>query len=127
MIQTILEFPLGQHISAIRQPHIRLKGLQHACKDDVVALAHEWDDVCIACLDGLHKVWAAGFQQLHAGGHDAVLQDEGHAGLQLQAQLTQRPQLALILRPACVHTAASDGVCTCQLRRLLLRYALRQL
>ena len=59
------------------------------------------DDKSIACLDGLHKVWAAGFQQLHAGGHDAVLQYEGHAALQLQAQLTQRSQLALILRPAC--------------------------
>ena len=85
------------------------------------------DDESIACLNGLHKVWAAGFQQLHAGGHDAVLQNERHAGLQLQAQLAQRSQLALILRPArtvrqgasvmhCVLTAVSNQVCTCQLK-----------
>ena len=85
------------------------------------------DDQSIACLDGLHKVWAVSFQQLHAGGHNAVLQNEGHAGLQLQAQLAQRPQLALILRPArtvrhgvsvvhCVPTQVSSQACTCQLQ-----------
>ena len=39
------------------------------------------DDESVACLDGLRKVWAASLQQLHAGGHDAVLQNEGHAAL----------------------------------------------
>ena len=51
-------------------------------------------------LDGLHQVWPASLEQLRAGGHDAKLQNVGHAGLQLQAQLPQSVQLLLVGTPA---------------------------
>ena len=54
----------------------------------------------VSDLDGLHEVWPAGLKQLRTGGHDTVLQNEGSAGLQLQAQLSQGLQLPLVARPA---------------------------